>query len=490
MSLDPRTPVLIGAGAVTQRQPDPLLAAEPLELMALALERAADDAGSGELLARADAIRVPRGFWDYPDPGRALADRFGAKRARTQVSEIGILQTTLFGHACRDIASGDADVVIVAGGEAKQRALRAQIAGIEASTTPQPGVTPDEVLRPHAEIMPRVEIERGLQTPVSQYAILESALRRATGQTLNGHLDEIARLWAGFSEVAVGNPGAWSRDPVDAATLRTAGERNRMLAFPYTKLHCSQWNVDQAAALIFCSAGTADALGIARDRRIFPLAVAESNHMVPLSSRAALHRSPGFAHAGRRALALAGRGIDDVAHLELYSCFPAAVRVQAAELGIHGTDRPLTVTGGMTFAGGPLNSFVLQALVRMVEVLRDDPGSTGMVNAISGLVTKQGVSLWSSEPPARFGFEDVSDAARADTAERPVDPEAAGSGTVAGYTVLYEGGEPARGIAVCDLDDGRRALATTRESTQARGLVREDFAGHRVHVGPGGELEV
>ena len=130
--------------------------------------------------------------------------------------------------------------------------------------------------------------------------------------------------------------------------------------------------------------------------------------MLDLSTRAQLHRSPGIEIAGARALELAGRSIGDVKHVDLYSCFPAAVQQFARELGL-GLDRPLTVTGGMRFAGGPLNNYALQSVARMAEVLRADPGSTGIVTAVSGFLTKQGVGLWSTDAPAqRFGFADVT----------------------------------------------------------------------------------
>ena len=93
--------------------------------------------------------------------------------------------------------------------------------------------------------------------------------------------------------------------------------------------------------------------------------------MLPLSARPAPWRVPGFAHAGRRALAHAGIGPTELGPLELYSCFPSAVRAQTRELGIDEA-RPLTVTGGMTFAGGPLNHFVLQAGVEIFGVLPHD----------------------------------------------------------------------------------------------------------------------
>src|SRR5262249_34402546 len=122
VTLDPHTPILVGVGAVTQRDADPMRAKEPLALMAEVLERAAEDAGSRALLARADSIRAPRGFWEYPDPCRLLAERFGATNARTEIAELGILQTTPLGRAAADIAAGRSDVALVVAAEARYRA--------------------------------------------------------------------------------------------------------------------------------------------------------------------------------------------------------------------------------------------------------------------------------------------------------------------------------------------------------------------------------
>ena len=162
MTQDSRTPVLVGVGAVSQREADPAHAKEPLELMVAALERAAEDAGRRALLARADSIRAPRGFWDYPDPCRLLAERFGASRAQTEIAEIGVLQTTLLGRAAADIAAGRADVVLVVGAEARHRAQRARAAGVDAPLTQQAPVTPDSVLQPHAPILSEREVRAGL----------------------------------------------------------------------------------------------------------------------------------------------------------------------------------------------------------------------------------------------------------------------------------------------------------------------------------------
>ncbi len=482
MQLDPHTPILVGAGAVQQKLDDPLQALEPIELMIAAVERAAADAGCRDLLARADSIRVPRGFWDYGDPGRLIAARCGATHARTHLAEIGVLQTTLFGAAVEAIAAGKEDVALIAGGEAKYRALRAQMSGVEAPLTTQDDAEPDSVLRPAREIWSQREADLGLLMPVNQYSIMENALRYAEGLSLDQHRREIAELWAGFSRVAAANPQAWKRTPVSAEDIAGADDRNRMLAFPYTRLHNSQWNVDQAAALILCSVAVARAAGIPESKWVFPRAVSESNHMLPLSQRVELHRSHGFRIAGARALEVAQQRIEDIAHFELYSCFPVAVRIQQRELRAP-ADRALTVTGGMAFAGGPLNNFVLQAMVRMTEILRADRGSTGMVTAVSGMLTKQGVSLWSTRPPvAACRVDDVSVEVAAATNVVEVVDDYEGLATVASYTVIYDSGTPSRAVLICDLPDGRRTLIAVPDRARATAMTESEMCGQALSV--------
>jgi len=487
MALDSNTPVLVGVAAVQQRDADPAAAGEALDLMERALRRAGEDAGDPGLLARAGEILVPQGFWPYADPGRALAERLGASGTRSTLVQLGMLQTTLFGHAARRIAEGRADVVLVTGGEAKYRARRAQIAGIDAPQSQQRS-EPDTVLAPSAEIVHPFEIRHGLQMPVTQFSVVENALRHADGQDLDTHADTVARLWSRMSRAAADNPDAWRPEEVPADEIRSTANGNRMLAFPYTKRHNSQWNVDQAAGLVFTSVAVARAAGIPAERWIFPWTVAESSFMQPLAQRRTLHRSPGFATAGVRAFERAERNADEIDHIELYSCFPSAVRVQCRELGIP-EDRALTVTGGMAFAGGPLNNFVLQAQVKMAQVLRRDPGSVGMVNAVSGILNKQGVSLWSSaEPPQPYAHEDVSSEAERAAGAAELVEKGDGPGRVAGYTVLFEGERPASAVFICDLEDGTRALASTPEFAE-RG-TREELCGRELRLAADGSIDL
>jgi acetyl-CoA C-acetyltransferase len=485
MPLGSRTPVLVGVGSVVQREADPMRAREPVALMIEALERAAEDAGSRALLARADSVRAPRGFWSYTDPCRMVAEHLGAGAARTELAEIGVLQTTLLGRAAEDVARGRADVVLVVGAEARDRARRARRAGLEAPLTAGPTTPPDSVLRPARPIVSDLELASGLGMPVAQYAMIENALRAAEGLSPADHRRRIAGLWAALSRVAADNPDAWSPAPVDPATIAETGPSNPMLAFPYGRLHCSQWNVDQAAGLVLCSLGTARTLGLPRARFVFPRAVADAEHMVPLTERRLLHRCPGFARTVEAALSRAGCTMREVVHRELYSCFPVAVRVQVRELGI--TDEgPLTVTGGMAFAGGPLNHFVLQALVRMARVLRRDPGSVGLVTAVSGILTKQGASLWSTEPGAPgFGHDDVTAAVARETPAVEVVEPTPGAARVATGTVLHEAG-PLRTVLLCDLEDGRRTLVASPDPGLAARAEREELCDRTLRLQPGG----
>jgi acetyl-CoA C-acetyltransferase len=488
--LDPRTPVLVGFGSVTQRTDDLEASSEPVELMRHAAEAAALDAGAPGLLARVGMTLVPKGIWDYADAAGQLARSIGAPLSpsgHTVVGEVGILQQSLITRACADIAAGRLDVALVAGGEARHRAVLAARRGVSAPETTMPGA-PDELLWPDGDILTAVEIERDLAVPAHQYALVESVLRHRDGLSATEQSDRLGRLWADFGRVAAANPLAWDRSAPDARDIAVPGPDNRMIATPYTKRLCSQWNVNQAAALLITSVGSAEAAGVPRDRWVFLRATAESQAMVPLPARADVHRSFGTAIAGRVALDSLRLTIDDVAHLDLYSCFPAAVQVQAAELGISldrsGPDpRPLTVTGGMTFAGGPLNSYVLHATAAMAQVLRADAGSVGLVTTVSGMLTKPAVALWSTDPgPGGFEAADVTDTARAAIVTRPVDPAATGSGTIVGHTVVHERGVPARSVAIIDLASGVRTVAVDADPDRAAATVADDRVGEVIEV--------
>jgi acetyl-CoA C-acetyltransferase len=485
--VDPRTPVLVGAGVAHQRSDDPAEAEEAVGLMTTAVERAGHDAHAPSLLAQAGVVFVPRGSWRYRDPGRIVAERVGAS-ARSVIAELGVLQSTPFTRACRAIANGDLDVAIVVGGEAKFRELRAHITGSAVSDTVQADdVNPDESIKPADEIIPAAERAAGFMSAPLMYSAVETALRASLGETVTENARATAELWAAFSRTAAENPDAWRRDPVSPEFLEHPSAKNPMLAAPYTKWHCSQWNVDQAAGFILCSTEAADRAGVPQDRRVYPLGAAESNHMLAVSKRAELHRAPAV-HIGAEHIAdLTGVDVADSDVVDLYSCFPVAVRIQARELGLPVDDpvaRPLSVGGGMTFGGGPLNNATFQALARMVPMLRDAPGSTGLLTFISGIITKHGVSVWSTTPPdgAGFAFADTSRVVEAATPALDVVGDHRGVATIEGYTVAHEGGEPRYTTIVATTPDRTRVVARNDDRDLAADMATEEWCGRDVTV--------
>jgi acetyl-CoA C-acetyltransferase len=480
-AIPPHTPVLVGVGVAMRREDDPANALEPIDLMLEAVRAAGADCGVPALLTEVDTIAVPRGRWRYRNPAGEIARAVGATGATTIVSSVGVLQQTLIADACKAIADGKIESALVTGSDAGYRILRAKLAGIRADERDQDD-EPDVRLEPKAELRHPAEIAAGLKMPVGLYAMLESARRAAGGLSVDKHRDRLAARYARFAEIAAANPDGWTRDALDAATIRDHGPHNPMQAFPYTRALCSTWNVDQAAALLFCSAERAEALGIERSRWVFPVASAESNHMVPLAARADLIRSPGADATARAVLEAGGIAAADIDLFELYSCFPIAVDTFADALNLP-PDRDLTITGSMAFAGGPYNNYFFQATARAAQLLRAGAGRTALLSCVSGILTKQAFALWSSDQPRDlFVNLDVTAEVAAVAAEVPVVLDYTGGGRIAGCTVLHARGEQPRAVALIDTDHGARAIAVSGAREIIAGMQCEEWVARRVQV--------
>jgi acetyl-CoA C-acetyltransferase len=489
-TLDPATPILVGVGVAHHTPPDGMDAhtdlPDPIDLMCAATDAALDDAGGGvrrSLASRIATVAVPEGNWGYGDPGRRVADRIGLRAPRTIRVEIGVPQHAPIRAAIEGIAAGSIEAALVVGGEAKASQLARQRAGGTSTWTEADGAEADEHWWPSGEIMAEPEISAGIWAPVEQYACIDAALRHAEGVTVPEHLDQIARLWHGFNEVATRNPHAAFGAPRSEAFLRDPGPGNRPLAFPYAKWHSTQWAVDQAGAVVLCSVGLARELGIPSDRWVFPRVALESSFSASLTRRDRMGEWPAMAVLGNAAAAHLGRDLDTVEHAEVYSCFPAAVRVQQRALGLP-VDGVPTVLGGMAFAGGPFNNFTYQATHEVVQRVRQDPGSLGLVTTVSGLLTKPALAVWSSEPGPSL-VADLAGAADAATVQREVTGDAQGVATVASLTITYEGDEPSSSFVIADLPDGRRWIGTSTDPALLDGARRQEMIGTEVHVDGG-----
>jgi acetyl-CoA C-acetyltransferase len=483
-----RTPVLIGAGQITQKEVEPSEAREPVELMAEAARRAAGDAGLRDgALAALDQVAVVNVLaWACTNPPRLLSERLGARPRREIYTTVGgNTPQWLVTRAARDIAAGKSRCALIAGAEAIATLKRAQKAGVRLAWSAGGGGAP-EVLGEPREGTSAEEVAHGLQLPTQIYPIFENALRARRGLSLAEHRALLGRLCSRFSEVAAANPYAWFRDVRSPAEISTVGPRNRMVAFPYPKLMNAILEVDQGAALLLTSASFARELGVAADRWVYLLGTADAHDHWLVSERVDYVSSPAIRAAGRTALAAAGLSIAEVDFFDLYSCFPCAVQIARDELGIPDDDRrALTVTGGLACFGGPGNAYSLHAIAAMMERLRSTPGSHGLVSALGWYLTKHSIGVYGTTPPADgfSGDGEPSDAALQRTIDREPHPELchepAGRATVETYTVLHDReGAPVRGIVVGRLDDGRRFLANTPDDRDVlAGLVAREAVG-------------
>lgn len=476
MALDPRTPVIVGVGQLTRRLSTADGATDPADMMAEVLGIAAADAGAGRrVLEAATSLRtVDMLTWRYNDPAAVVARRLGiepAEHLRTSVG--GNSPQMLVDHSCESILRGDHDVVLIVGAEVGYTKALARREGIHLEWSKDEDAQACTVLGDEREGVHEAELAAALFLPAQVYPLFENALRHELGRTVAEHTAAVTGLWSRFSEVAAENPHAWIRRAVPADEIATPSPQNRMVAFPYTKLQVANIQVDQAAALVLCSVEAARRLGVAEDQWVFPLVGAEAHDHWFVSERWSLTSSPAIAACGRSAAATAGVAPAEAAHVDLYSCFPVAVELAADALGLD-LGRQLTLTGGLTFGGGPGNDYATHGIASVVEACRDDPGSVGLSTALGWYVTKHAVGLYSTEPPPagfrRCLVQDEVDA----TPRREVATGYEGDVVVETLTVGYERDGSTGTTFVAGLTpEGARCWATSTDA----GVAAEAVAG-------------
>lgn len=483
-----RMPVLVGIAAIQQKDDDVARMDEALLLMQQAVEKAVLDAGAPALLRQIDYIGVPQGFWSYSDPARLIARAVGSPEASTCLAGIGISQQSLISDACSRIAEGDIDVAVVTGGEAKYRSLQAQIQGLTLTDTVQERERPDRHWQREDDLWSQLEEQRGLLMPVEFYALIESALCTAKGHNMAQHRRYLGELYAGFSDIAAKQHDAWYKQPLTAEEISEPADGNPFLAFPYTKKHNSQWNVNQAGALLFCSAGKADELGIPEEKRIYPWVASESNHMVALSERPQIHRHNGMAECAKAVFAKSGLSPADVDRVDLYSCFPAAVQSHALDIGLP-DEMAWTQTGGMAFHGGPLNNYVIQSTVVMAEQLRKNRQQKGLISCISGINNKQGLALYSAVKPAEnFENIDVTRAVAKTMVAKESIADYQGMARLLAATVVFKKGIASHAFAIAETDQGQRLVCRSSDESLLEQLQQQDHNGRLIDVQADGDF--
>ena len=260
--------------------------------------------------------------------------------------------------------------------------------------------------------------------------------------------------------VAAQNPNSWLKKSFAPDQITTASPENRLIAWPYTKLMVANPSVNMGGALILTSLAKARAAGVPEDRLVYALGGASAEEL-----RDYLIRDQFFESHPQNAVLKAimnlvegdGKKFDAI---ELYSCFPVVPKMARRTLGL-GADVKPTVTGGLTFFGAPLNTYMTHAACAMVRSLRAR-GNLGLLYGQGGFVTKHHALVLSREPPRELMAQETSVQAEADRNRRTVPnfvDAAGGKGKVEAFTVIYRGnGELEHGVTMLRTEDDRRTL--------------------------------
>jgi acetyl-CoA C-acetyltransferase len=431
--------------------------------------------------------------WRYRNPAWVLAERLGTTADELAYTAAGgNAPQALVNRTAIDIAAGRADLVVLGGGEAWRTRMRAKLGGAVLEWAKAPEDNEPVAIGDELDMTHPAEAAHGIYLPVQVYPVFETAIRAASGSAPDVHQAAVAELWSRFSDVAARNPHAWSQQPMTPEEIATVTPQNRMICSPYPKRMNANNDVDMAAALIMCSAERAADLRIPRDRWVFPHAGTDCNEHPFVSNRWTFAETPAIRIGGRRALQLAGIGVDDVAIVDLYSCFPSAVQLGAASLGLH-LGSQLTRTGGLSFAGGPWNNYVMHAIATIVGDLRDQPGERALVWANGGYLTKHAFGVYATEPaPAGFRHDRPQDEIDTLPSRSLADGEdARGRAAVEAYTVMFDrDGSPQQGIAACLLPDRRRAWATSSDADTLSALTDSEWVGRAVTIDTSGALRL
>ena len=482
-AVDPHTPVLVGVGQFTERRDDP--GYRGMSSVALAAEAAAaaladtgvDPAAVAAVIDTVVGIRQfeisGRGMaalgcsTNYP---RSVARHIGASPSRAVLEPIGGQgpQHVITEFAAA-IAAGTAGAVLVIGSEngSTLKSFAGESFGGKADK-------PDHSEMVEGQLEDRgfgydglftdYTVAHGLVGAPAQYGLLENARRARVGLSVDDYRRSMGELFAPFTRVAAANPFSSAPTARTVDELVTVTDANRMICDPFPRMLVARDQVNQGAAAVLMSVELARRLGVPQEKWVYLRGHADLVDQ-PLLDREDLTYNSASVLAVREALSVAGVGIDDIAALDLYSCFPVPVFNFCDGMGVATDDpRGLTLTGGLPYFGGPGNSYSLHAIAEMVAAMRSAPGQFGLVAANGGIMSKYSVGVYSTAPAP--WSPDASDLLRQQVADRPTVPvtvHADGEAVIETYTVRYDW--PVRtGIIIGRLkDDDSRFLALTED---------------------------
>ena len=476
--MDETTPILIGIGQAVEAVPADLTsAASHADMAARAAQAALEDAGvSGEAVDWLACVRTfsdssPRFACPFGGADKfplAVAARIGAAPEHAIYDSIGGQSPqTLIAEAAQALSAGDIKIALIAGGEAigNMRAAQRSGAGLDWAET-QAGEWTDRGPFSGPMIVSAAELAHGLMGAMMYYGFIETARRIRAGRSVAEHRDYMARRIAPMSEVAAQNPYAMFPQSFSVDEIAAPTQANRKLVSPFLKNMVAKDGVNQGAAVVMTTAGHARALGVTEEKWVYLRGHAEAQENL-LLDRADLSRSLAMDLVIKGALDAANISAEEIDHADIYSCFPCVVDQAATQLSRK--DKPLTLTGGLPFFGGPGNNYTLHGICEVAAACRAAPGSIGLAHGNGGWMSKQAVGIYSTEWKAGDVFADKAAMEKIIAAQsspgQAVSPS--GEAVMESYIVQHKRGAPIGAVVIGQLESGARFYAKLQDADEA-----------------------
>ena len=472
-NLPDNTPVIVGVGDIIDKRK--VNGPDPLTLLGQASELAFQDTGIKNVIDYLDAIGVVRfsvdfstatnqsrfGYSNFP---RSLANKIGVKK---DISELysgmgGNAPQVLLQEISKKIHANEIHCALISGGEVLQTMISKLKSGEKLNWEDSAGGKP-EIIGINDEGFSKEEKKHHMDLPSNVYPIFANAIRSSKSQSSEEHLRECSELFSKFSKVASLNPKAWFPKFRTPEEIEEISDSNRLVGFPYTKYLNSMIRVNMASSLVVMSEKLTKELKIPQNKKVYIHGSCVLNDIWNVSKRPSLNESPAIRECGKEVLSQAGISLSEISFLDIYSCFPSAVQIAQKELSLDSNDdRPLTVTGGLPYFGGPGNAYTMFSSSEMVKKLRSNPNEYGMVTANSWFLTKHAINIFSCKPPQEIDWKKDFIKLQSEINSREIknfNIKPNGLGEVISYTIVQGRKNLEYGIVIGELEDKSKFIA-------------------------------
>ena len=472
-NLPDNTPVIVGVGDILDKRK--VNGPDPLTLLGQASEIAFEDTGIKNVIDYLDAIGVVRfsvdfstatnqsrfGYSNFP---RSLANKIGVKK---DISELysgmgGNAPQVLLQEISKKIHANEIHCALISGGEVLQTMISKLKSGEKLNWEDSAGGEP-EIIGINDEGFSKEEKKHYMDLPSNVYPIFANAIRSSKSQSSEEHLKECSELFSKFSKVASLNPKAWFPKFRTPEEIEEISDSNRLVGFPYTKYLNSMIRVNMASSLVVMSEKLTKELKIPQNKKVYIHGSCVLNDIWNVSKRPSLNESPAIRECGKEVLSQAGISLSEISFLDIYSCFPSAVQIAQKELSLDlNDDRPLTVTGGLPYFGGPGNAYTMFSSSEMVRKLRSNPNEYGMITANSWFLTKHAINIFSCKPPQEIDWKKDFIKLQSEINSREIknfNTKPNGLGKVISYTIVQGRKNLEYGIVIGELEDKSKFIA-------------------------------